>query len=346
MREKKLLSDITVPSDADFDCILKAANLGKGVVFVSDCDGAIQGMITDGDIRRALVTSPNSSQNAASIAQSSFFWLSASRSETEVRQALYQSGHQAAPLLDDKKRLVDVFYLRDLINRTKLPNRVILMAGGRGVRMGEITKTLPKPMVKVGDKPMIEHLVHSFKFLGFQKFTISVNYLKEQIIEHFEDGSRFGVEIDYIEETAPLGTAGSLSLLTQDLGHPAIVMNADVLTKIDFFSLIEFHNANKSFMTLAVKRDEYEIPFGVVSVEGMQVAMIEEKPTHQYFVNSGIYVIDPSLISRLEVGVRCDMPELIQRLISQNEKVLAYPVVEYWKDVGNVESLSEARQDW
>ena len=220
------------------------------------------------------------------------------------------------------------------------------MAGGQGMRLRPLTESCPKPMLRIGDKPMLEIILEQCVDSGFLKFYISVNYLKKQIIEYFGNGSRWGVDIQYLEEDKPLGTAGALASLPEQPDKPILVMNGDVLTHVNLEKLFLFHQENSASATICVSEYKTPIPYGVVFTEGAQVLSIEEKPEMSHSINSGVYVLNPELLELLSPKQQCDMPQLLTRGLKRNLSVIVFPIHEYWLDVGHKETLDQANGDW
>jgi NDP-sugar pyrophosphorylase family protein len=223
---------------------------------------------------------------------------------------------------------------------------VVLMAGGKGERLRPLTADCPKPMLAIGGKPMLEIILQQCVEAGFKHFYLSVNYLKQQIIDHFGDGSHWGVEVRYLEEHSPLGTGGALGLLPQIPEHPLLVMNGDVLTRVDFKQLMNFHQEHAAEATMCVREHVTQIPYGVVQLNGTNVAGLEEKPLLSHFVNAGIYVLNPSVLALLEPHKACDMPNLLKRTKERGGQVSAFPIHEYWLDIGHPETLQQAHGEW
>jgi NDP-sugar pyrophosphorylase family protein len=227
--------------------------------------------------------------------------------------------------------------LDDLIGAVERPNWVVLMAGGLGTRLRPLTEDCPKPMLPVGGKPILESILESFVEQGFRRFFFSVNYKAEMVQDHFGDGSRWGVRIDYLHEDRRLGTAGALSLLDDRPDAPLVVMNGDLLTRASFDKLLDFHYAQSATATMTVRDYDFQVPYGVVKIDGTQIVSIEEKPVQKFFVSAGIYVLSPSVF---------DMPSLFSRLINEGQKVAAYPLKEYWLDIGRIEEFERAQREW
>ena len=250
------------------------------------------------------------------------------------------------PVLDACGRIVDLRLHDSFLSPSKYDNVVVVMAGGKGTRLRPYTDSCPKPMLLVGDKPILEILLERCIASGFRKFYFSVNYLKDQIIDYFDNGSRWGVSIEYLVEDKPLGTAGSLSLLPTSLQHPFLVLNGDVLTRLDLGHLFRFHAEHKAKATLCVREHEITVPFGVVFTDGADLTAFQEKPTFSYQVNAGVYVIDPQLLDFLPHDKFTDMPELLESVHLSGHKVCVCPIHEYWLDVGRPETFAQAHRDW
>ena len=224
-------------------------------------------------------------------------------------------------------------------------NWVLIMAGGRGERLRPLTDSCPKPMLLLGSRPLLEIILEGCVESGFRKFFISVNYLKNQIIDYFEGGEKWGIQIEYIQEDRPLGTAGSLALLPEFPRRPMLVVNGDVLTKVNYSDILQFHDEHRALATICVRQHETKIPYGVVKTSGVDVSGVEEKPTHAEYVNAGVYVISPSFLRLMEKGEQYDMPDLLISAIKAQNKVVAFPLHEYWLDVGHPDSLQQATGD-
>jgi NDP-sugar pyrophosphorylase family protein len=220
------------------------------------------------------------------------------------------------------------------------------MAGGLGTRLRPLTENTPKPMLMVGGKPLLEQTLGVFADQGFWKISISVNYRREIVQDYFGDGTKFGVDIDYIEEDQAMGTAGALSLLKERPDAPFVVMNGDILVSLQFSDLLSFHNRLGAMGTMVVREYEHQIPYGVVRAENDLMTGIEEKPIERYFVNAGIYVLSPEALDHVNEGEPLDMPSLLTRLKEAQHKVGVYPLREYWRDIGQIDDLEAARSEF
>lgn len=316
------------------------------IALVVDHQQRLVGTLTDGDIRRGLLHGETLEAPAERLMNRNFRFVCNSEDKSTVLEMMRSEVLRQIPVLDEHGRVVELLLLQELLNPRELSNAVVIMAGGKGTRLRPHTEHCPKPMLLVGDQPMLEILLEKCIASGFCNFYFSVNYLKEQIIDHFEDGSRWGVSIQYLVENEPLGTAGSLQLLPDSLSEPFLVLNGDVLTHLDLAQLLYFHTEHQAQATLCVREHEVTVPFGVVETNGVELAGFEEKPTYRNQVNAGIYVIDPQLIPLLPPHEFTDMPSLLLASQDAGHRVVVCPIHEYWVDVGRPETLKEAHAMW
>jgi len=316
------------------------------VALVLDSSGRMLGMLTDGDVRRAILRGDSLDVPTSMVMNTSATSAAAGLSREELLAIMRRRAFHHLPLVNDAGSVVGLATLDELIGAAKKPNPVVLMAGGLGTRLHPLTKERPKPLLHVGGKAILETIMEGFVEQGFYRFFISVNYKAEMIEEHFGDGTRWGVEIVYLRESERLGTAGALSLLPEPPSHPMIVMNADLLTKVSFDGLLAFHKEHASLATMAVREYEYQVPYGVVRLEGTSITSIDEKPVQRHFVNAGIYVLSPQVLSYIPESCFFDMPNLFDRLIASSQPTAAYPLREYWLDIGRIEEFEQAQRDW
>lgn len=326
---------------------LRALEAGSlQIALVVDQDNRLQGTVTDGDIRRAILRGLGLDSPVSEIMNRT----PTTAYCTDDRQALWALMRNRRihhiPVIDEKGCVVGLEVLDELLVATERDNPVIIMAGGLGTRLRPLTQNRPKPMLMVGERPILEHILISLAEYGYKNFFFSVNYLSQVIKDHFEDGSRWGVSITYLDEKQRLGTAGALSLLPDRPTKPFIVMNGDVLTKLNFQRLMETHEQKQASVTVCVRNYDYQIPFGVAKVEGDSLLSIVEKPVHRSFVSAGIYVLNPEVLDRVPCNTFYDMPDLISSLIQENEKVKVFPITEYWLDVGRPDDMQRAIQEF
>lgn len=323
------------------DVVEALGSWGVGFLAVIDQDGKLIGVVTDGDVRRAVL---NDSEVLDSILNKTPFTMDQSSSKAEILFKLKKLRRRHMPLVDDDFKLVSVFALDD-IDFFQRENTVVIMAGGLGTRLGELTQDTPKPMLLVAGKPMLLHIVESVRDQGFYKFVICVNYKKEKIIEFFKNGSHLGVEIEYLEENKRLGTAGALSLMESPPLKPLIVMNADVMTNLDFGELIDHHVREQATATMCLREYQEIIPFGVVETDSDgAIKALKEKPKYTFKVNAGVYVLNSAVLKLIPKETFFDMPTLFENILENDGKCSSYNVLGYWMDLGRKEDLAQAER--
>ncbi len=313
------------------------------ILMICDEDQRLLGTLTDGDIRRAVSQGENLEQSVSAIMNRSPKVADESEPDYVVRARMRALVVREIPKVDKNHRVVGLVELHPEDSLPSPEATIVIMAGGRGSRLRPLTDTMPKPMVKIGGVPVIERQVEAFIRQGFHHFYISVNYLGHMIEEHFGDGSRFGVEIEYVYETEPLGTCGALSLLPPQ-SKPLIVINGDILTRTDFNALLKQFNSDDVAATIGVREHHYRIPYGCVTLDDNRVVALREKPTFWHLVNAGLYVFSPDAIAELPAGERYDTPQLIEKLINDDRHVNSFRVTEEWIDIGSHEDLLWAQQ--
>lgn len=315
--------------------------------FVIDQQGVFLGLVTDGDIRRGLLREVGLDAPVSKVMNRSPFICKPDEIQADqVRDILELRKFLHLPVVDDAGRLVDVLTFDHLKATHRKENPVFIMAGGFGTRLRPLTDNCPKPMLRIGDKPILERIIERFMVHGFYRFYLSTHYLPEMIRHHFGDGSKWGVQIEYVHEDAPLGTGGALALLPESVGHlPLIMMNGDILTKINFSNLLDYHNERHCAATMCVREYEHQVPFGVISIDGLTITQMIEKPVHRFFVNAGIYVLDHKLVQQVRQGERIDMPTLLQNEMEQGGSICSFPIHEYWLDIGRMDDFQKAQQD-
>ena len=315
------------------------------IALVTDSDRVI-GIITDGDVRRGLLRGESLDAPVTKIMRRDFRSLPANATAADALALMQREALHQIPALDENGKVVHLFLLENLIKPQRLPNSVVIMAGGEGKRLRPLTHDCPKPMLQVSGKPLLEIILKQCIEAGFENFYFAVNFLKEQIQAHFEDGSAWGVRIQYLEEDKPLGTAGALSLLPQNPDHPILVLNGDVLTRVDYTHLLRFHADHQSAATLCVREHSTQIPYGVVRMDDMKVVALEEKPVLTHYVSAGIYLLNPDVLDLVPKDAFLDMPQLLETAAQQGYSVSAFPIHEYWLDIGHPETLERAHGEW
>ena len=309
-------------------------------------EGQLVGTVTDGDIRRGILKGLSLDIPVRQVMNPSPITAQAGISDEDARALMQKHSIAQLPLLDSDRKVTDVKILSEVTQAPNLDNWVVLMAGGVGTRLKPLTDDTPKPLIKVGDRPILETILRGFISSGFSKFYISVNFKAELIEEYFGDGAPWNVEIRYLRERERLGTAGSLSLIPTLPSDPIFVMNGDLLTTIDFRQMLNYHTEKDAPATIAVREHQVNIPYGVVEYCDDRLIEIVEKPSKQYFVNAGIYIINPTELKTITSGKRFDMPELFDSIIESGGKPAVFPIREYWIDVGRLKDLKTASEDF
>ncbi len=313
--------------------------------FVLD-NGKLIGMVTDGDIRRGLLKNIGLDDEVSKIMnRSPIFCYQEDVSPQNIKEILIKHRFLHVPIVDNNHHLVNVLTYDSFLQTKKLDNPVFIMAGGFGTRLKPLTDNCPKPMLRIGDKPILERIMLHLKKCGFYNFYFSTHYLAEQITDYFGNGEQWGVSIKYVYEEQPLGTGGALSLLPDELNLPLIVTNGDVMTKVDFAQLLSFHNDHESCATVAVREYYHQVPFGVIEIDGHYIKGMVEKPRNHSFVNAGIYVLQPEVIKSVKSNEKIDMPTLLLNHMSNEQKISCFPIHEYWLDVGRMDDFELAKRD-
>jgi dTDP-glucose pyrophosphorylase len=338
---------VLIAPDTSLQDAIAAIDRGqRQIAVVVDEERRILGTLTDGDIRRALLRQLPMSTPAQEVMGRSPQTARATASREEVLAQMESRRLLQIPIVDEQGRIVGVQTLHDLLHPKRRDNAVFLMAGGFGKRLQPLTDHCPKPMLNVGDKPILEIIIENFVAAGFHRFFISTHYRPEMIHERIGDGSRWNIEVNYVHEDEPLGTGGALGLLPRSLiQEPMFVMNGDLLTNLDFNKLLDFHDTHDGVATMCVREHEHRVPYGVIESDGLRVTSMVEKPAYRYFINAGIYVLSPSVIDSVDAGQRIDMPTLLEQRMAAGEPVNMFPVHEYWLDIGRMEDFQRAQDE-
>jgi dTDP-glucose pyrophosphorylase len=321
-------------------------SVGLQIALVVNEDGQLLGTVTDGDVRRAILRGVSMDASVSEVMNQNPT-TARERDDQETLLALMRQRrlHQI-PVLDATWRVVGLEVIDDLIKPQPISNPVVLMAGGLGSRLQPLTAERPKPLLQVGPKPILETILDAFVGAGFHRFYVSVNYKAEMIEDHFGDGSRWGVEISYLRERQPLGTAGALSLLPQLPSTSFVVMNGDLLTRLNLKHLLDFHTEQGVAATMCVREYEMQVPYGVVQTRSHRILDIQEKPTTKYLVNAGVYVLQPTALAHVPKDSFLDMPDLFKRLMDSGNDTAVFPIREYWLDIGRVDDLRRANGEY
>lgn len=342
------LAQIIVTQQTSIREAIETLNItARGIVYVCE-ERKLLGTVTDGDIRRGLLRGLHLEAPIYECMNSSFHSSSITDSTASIYNNLRSNKLRELPLLDADGHVVDSVNLDGMkkISSDGFTNPVVIMAGGEGKRLRPLTENTPKPMLKIKGEPLLEILLKNLIASGYSNFYFSVGYLKEHIKNYFLDGHAWGVDIKYLEESTPRGTAGALSLLKRDSGLPILVLNADLLTKLDFSTILGFHVESEAQVTIGVFEYQHRIPFGVINQVDGKITSFEEKPLRCEFVNAGIYVVNPCVLDLIKPDEFLDMPSLIERCMELSHQIQGFPIHEYWLDIGLPHTFEQARYDW
>ena len=343
----KDIQKIKLTVDSTIKEALQIIDLGAvKFAIVVDADDKLIGTLTDGDIRRAILNGKTLEERIETVYFKEPIVVNVNNTKEEIINLCTSKNIYQIPVIDNEKRVISISLLDELLKPEVHPNKVVLMVGGLGTRLIPLTNNTPKPMLHVGGKPILQTIVEKFVSYGFVNIVMCVGYMSNIIQDFFEDGSRFGANIEYILEEKRMGTAGALSLLETKPSEPFFVMNGDLLTNVNFEHLLEFHMANNSMATMCVREYDFQVPYGVVNVEHGKILSIEEKPIQKFFVSAGIYMLDSQCIRMIPEKEFYDMPTLFEKLIEMNENTVSFPLREYWLDIGRIEEYEKANLEY
>ena len=316
------------------------------IALVVDDNDKLLGTLTDGDIRRGILRGLDLDSSIETIVfkEPAIAKISSTKEEI-LKIALSKKLHQI-PIVDDNGIVLDLKEIEELVEPKIKTNRVILMVGGLGTRLRPLTQDMPKPMLKVGNKPILQTIVDKFAEYGFVNITMCVNFNASIIRDYFGDGKEFGVNIDYVLEQKRMGTAGALSLLKERPSEPFFVMNGDLLTNVNFEHIFNYHTLHKATATMCVREYDYEVPYGVVKMNDNKITAIAEKPVQKFFVSAGIYMLSPEILDLIPQDEFYDMPTLFEKAIAQDKNVISFPIHEYWIDIGRLEEYQKANEEY
>ncbi|MGE5390771.1 MAG: nucleotidyltransferase family protein [Deltaproteobacteria bacterium] len=334
------------PTDSIIRTIEVIDQSSMQLALVVDENNHLLGTVTDGDIRRSILKRIDLDTSIDHIMNKNFSFSKIEDGREKALAIMSNKQLHHLPVLDEQGNLAGVRTIDSLLVMQPRDNIIVLMAGGLGSRLQQLTENCPKPLLEVGGKPILVSILESFIEQGFKKFYISINYRGEMIEKYFKDGSRWGVDIDYIREDKRLGTAGALSLLPERNEKPIIVMNGDILTKVDYRSLLDFHNNQGADATMCVQEYQLEVPFGVVAIEQSRLKGLEEKPKERFYINAGLYVLNPDVIDHIPQDAYFDMTELFKILMNKQRYTSVYPIQEYWMDIGRVDDYERANGEY
>jgi dTDP-glucose pyrophosphorylase len=345
--EARLADSLVPPSASITEAVARLERAGTGVLLLVEEDMRLWGILTDGDIRRAILGNVPFEKPCRDIATRDPI---VGRAGITASEALHLLDHgrefvlDQLPLVTEDRRVAGLILRSDLVSREKLGVSAVIMAGGYGKRLLPLTEQVPKPMLPVGDRPLLERTIAHLRDAGIHQVNVTTHYLSEQIRSHFGDGRAFGVDLTYVTEDLPLGTAGGLRLLPER-DEPLLVINGDVLTSVDFRSMLAFHRKQGADLTVGVRKYDLEVPYGVVETEGHSVRAIKEKPHLSFLINAGVYLLEPNVRRHIPEGERSDMTDLVERLLEAGQRVASFPIVEYWLDVGGHADYRRAQSD-
>ena len=340
---EKIWQQAILKTDATIgDAIRNLDQVGIKIVLICNEAGMLEGTVSDGDIRRGLLKGLDMGSPVLCVTNRTPLIVPDKLNREMVMQLMVVNKIQQIPVIDEERHVIGLHLWDEIATPASLPNMMVIMAGGMGTRLRPFTENCPKPLLSVGGKPMLEHIIERAKQEGFHHFVLAIHYLGHMIEDHFGNGERLGVQIDYLREETPLGTAGALSLLNPMPDAPFVVTNGDVMTDIRYGELLDFHIRHSAAATMAVRVHEWQHPFGVVQMQGVNIIGFEEKPIARSHINAGVYALDPIALALLKSDVRCDMPTLFERLQGQEKRTVAYPMHEPWLDVGRPDDLKQA----
>lgn len=319
----------------------RVTGISRVILFVIDENERVIGSVTDGDIRRSIIKEQNLQKPVGDICNKGFRYLSVS-DEYQSLDSYRKIDIRILPVLDENKRMVDLIDLKKI--QAKLPVQAVIMAGGRGKRLSPLTDTVPKPMLKLGGKPIIEHNIDRLISFGIKKIYISVKYLGEQIVEYFGDGSSKGIQIEYVWEDKPLGTAGALALIEGLHTEHILLMNSDLFSNVNFESLYLKLIEEQADMSVASTEYKIDVPYAVFETDGSKVTSFKEKPSFIYHSNAGVYILKRELINKIPKGEFCDITDVMEKLVSENGKLVYDPIIGYWIDIGKPVDYQHAQE--
>lgn len=336
------------PQHTMLEVMQRINETAQGISLVLDSSGRLVDTVTDGDLRRAVLGSVDLGKPITELHAEKHqpFTMPIGTPQNELARLMLERNVRHIPLVNADLHVVDMVQLGDLLNDqpSSLSVSAVVMAGGYGSRLRPLTNEIPKPMLPLGDKPLVEHTIDSLRKYGIQHVYMATHYKPEAFSKHFGDGRAFGVQIDYIHEEQPRGTAGVLATLPKG-DDPLLVINGDIVTDVSYGAILRFHQESDAEMTVGVCQYDFSVPYGVMEMDGTNILGVKEKPTHRFFVNAGIYVIERSAARHVPAECSFDMPQLIESLVAMEKKVIGFPISEYWLDIGRVSDYEKALAD-
>lgn len=317
----------------------------KGIILIVDKEKKLIGTITDGDIRRAILKGMSIEESVGEVVHYNPIYVTQNMTREEIKDVFIKKAVKDIPIVDDDNRVIDLISINDILIPEGKENPVVIMAGGLGTRFKDLTKEIPKPMLKIGQDPILQHIINNFKQYGYNKIILSVNYKAEIIENYFQDGVAYGVKINYIKESKKLGTAGGISHAKSFINTPFFVINGDIFTNLNVENMMNFHIENKFDITVGTRRHSFQIPYGVIQTEQIEIKEIKEKPIIDYLINAGVYCLNPEIIDFIPENEYFEITDLIDQCIKKGLKVGSYEINEYWMDIGRLEDYNKVNND-
>lgn len=341
---QRLESAIISPTASIAEAIAVLDKAGTGALVLCTRDRVLCGLLTDGDIRRAILQGKSMDAPCNTIASRKPMVAPRSIPSPEALDLMNQHDINHLPVVDAENHVVEFLLRKDLVTDVRLDLSAVIMAGGYGRRLLPLTESVPKPMLPVGDRPLLELTIKQLYRSGIRDVRLTTHYLQESIVNYFGDGECFGVKLNYLKEDQPMGTVGGLRRMNRPNG-PFLVINGDILTGVPFQEMLAYHQKHQAVLTVGVRKYEIQVPFGVVACDGVRITKLQEKPSLSFFINAGTYLLEPSVCDYIPEGQPFDMTDLIQKLIEAGRPVVSFPIMEYWLDVGRQEDYQKAQED-
>jgi dTDP-glucose pyrophosphorylase len=324
-------------------CMRSMEITGAGIALAVDNEFRLIGTISDGDVRKALVKGSTLDSSIANHINRNCFYVLPTVPRAEVLDIMQARRFEQIPIVDEQGKVIGLHLLHDILGNISRPNWAVVMAGGKGMRLRPLTENIPKPMIRVAGRPLLERIILHLVSYGIRRIFLSVNHLAQVIEDHFKDGSKFGTKIEYLREDDPLGSGGAVSLLPEIPEHPLLVMNGDLIVDTNFTDMIEFHSRNNFYATMGVYSYFHQVPFGCVEIQDNRLAGLEEKPVLEKTVNAGIYVLSPQAVSAIPRNTYFPITTLFEDAIKNNLVCGTFPVEKEWLDIGSPQQLRQAR---
>ena len=342
--QRRLERAMIAPTTPLSDAIAQLDRAGTGALVLCANGQILCGLLTDGDVRRAILQGKSMDVPCVTIASQNPVAAVRSISTREALDLMNHHDIHHLPVVDELNRVVEFLLRKDLVPDVRLDLPAVIMAGGYGKRLLPLTESMPKPMLPVGDRPLLELAIQQLQRAGIREVSLTTHYLPECIANHFGDGKEFGVRLNYLKEDYPMGTAGGL----QQMKRPEstfLVINGDVITEVPFAEMLQYHRKHAAILTVGVRKYEVNVPFGVVECDDVRITKVQEKPSLSFFINAGTYLLEPSAYDYIPKGQPFDMTDLMQKLLEEGHRVIGFPITEYWLDVGRHEDYQKAQTD-